>query len=816
MGVGTITEPYAWVRQAIEVDELPGVLRSMDGIVDGWWAACTFKKNGKRSKDAWIGNGTILNMDVDYHAGVDERGRPCKAPIPADTANYALEAVRQGLFPCCIYAHSTPNGIRLVLAFNRPIKDIDEFQRVADALTTEFQHTLHLIDPFLVVDTCTRTPYQASFLPGAVIDGVDRREGLQEAIPEMPVTYRVDDARAPEPEPRVKSGFKVGGKPKHGAVSDAREAWLADHTPSVVRAAQCPLCDHKGCFAMYDDGRFCCFSTSHGMDAPEGFGVISSDGRGSGDAFDIAMHERKLSARQLLYDDGYLADRISPASKPGMPVISVTDTLLGDIVAQCVVMLADIEEDRPVYQRAGVLVKSTRLIEGKRLGGVDHLGGAMIIRPVKPIVMSIILEQIVEFQKTLKTGEVRINVPMNVANAVLNIDEWPGILHLNGIVTAPAIRHDLTVLDEPGYDAESGLLFETNGVKFPVVGTVDTSFVREPFLDFPFLGEGDRSVAIAALFTAVLRDAIEGAVPVFAFSAHTAGTGKSKIASIVSLVASGVLPATMELGGSNEEIDKRLISLMLSGSPIVLLDNIHEPFGSGPLEAAVTTCRVAGRYLGENKFVEGPFRALVMATGNNLAFRSQDMARRTLMSRIDAGVDRPDERTGPSEGKLWRHSNLEAWVEANRPALVVSVLGAVRSWVDAGRPSHGKAPFGSFESWDGLVRAVMIHAGLGDPLETREEIRKDTDLERDALVELIAAWDAIEALKRPVKASVLVKHSLGDGWQLKEALELVCTDGKVTTATVGKALRRLRGKVVNGRRIGRILDRDGVGLWYLK
>jgi len=79
----------------------------------------------------------------------------------------------------------------------------------------------------------------------------------------------------------------------------------------------CPMCLHDGCFGPLKDDprRWSCFSNDHGED---------SGGRGiegpmvwHGDAADIAAHAKKLSVREFLIDNGYLA--------PGAPVVAAGD-----------------------------------------------------------------------------------------------------------------------------------------------------------------------------------------------------------------------------------------------------------------------------------------------------------------------------------------------------------------------------------------------------------------------------------------------------------------------------------------------------------
>jgi hypothetical protein len=84
---------------------------------------------------------------------------------------------------------------------------------------------------------------------------------------------------------------------------------------------------------------------------------------------------------------------------------------------------------------------------------------------------------------------------------------------LAGIITAPTLRQDGSVLSEPGYDPASGLLLDPCGVAFPPIPEQpDWDAAREAISEllqlietFPFVADTDRAVAISAILTACLR-----------------------------------------------------------------------------------------------------------------------------------------------------------------------------------------------------------------------------------------------------------------------------------------------------------------------
>lgn len=99
-----------------------------------------------------------------------------------------------------------------------------------------------------------------------------------------------------------------------------------------------------------------------------------------------------------------------------------------------------------------------------------------------------------------------------------------GIPELRGVITAPTMRDDGTLLDQPGYAEMTGLLLVKG--KWPRVPDAATepelraaaATLWKPFSEFPFVDVAARGVMLAAIFTAVLRQTIRLA-PGFTFDA---------------------------------------------------------------------------------------------------------------------------------------------------------------------------------------------------------------------------------------------------------------------------------------------------------
>ena len=155
--------------------------------------------------------------------------------------------------------------------------------------------------------------------------------------------------------------------------------------------------------------------------------------------------------------------------------------------------------------------------------------------------------------------------------------------NLVGLINCPTIKANGELLDEPGYDPKTGILFDPLGVTFPRVpdrpdrATAQTALTRIMRLveTFDFVGEDDKAVALSLILTAIARRGLPTS-PLHGFDAPVAGSGKSKLVDIASILATGH-EAGVAAGETREEAEKRLSTLLLRGDPIIALDNCEAP-----------------------------------------------------------------------------------------------------------------------------------------------------------------------------------------------------------------------------------------------
>src|SRR5262249_40405288 len=142
-----------------------------------------------------------------------------------------------------------------------------------------------------------------------------------------------------------------------------------------------------------------------------------------------------------------------------------------------------------------------------------------------------------------------------------------------------------------------------------------------------------RSVALSAILSALVPVSLRP--PLHAFGAPTAGTGKSKLVDIASIIARGRMATVIAQGVQDEETEKRIVAELITGGTLISLDNCNRPVDCDLLNQALTQEYVRVRILGISRNVTIPPTALFCVTGNNLVLVG-DLTRRAVVCRLDS------------------------------------------------------------------------------------------------------------------------------------------------------------------------------------
>lgn len=337
--------------------------------------------------------------------------------------------------------------------------------------------------------------------------------------------------------------------------------------------------------------------------------------------------------------------------------------------------------------------------------------------------------------------------PGGRVKAVLERGEWP-FRQLDGVIEAPSLRPDGSILQTPGYDAATRSLYVPNAnfaavPESPTHGDAVLAYAHlaEVFCDFPYVEISHRSATVAAILTILARTAIRGAVPCWLFDAANKRSGKSLQVNVVSIIATGRPAPTMTFPSEEEELEKVLAGFALRGARIVNFDNVARPFGGAALDKCVTAIdRVQLRMLGSNDMPDLAWRAVILASGNQVKAKG-DMLPRVLSPRIESPLENPEGRVTFSRPDRAGEDLMCAWALEHRTELVADALTILRAYVVAGRPEPAGLPkWGGFGAWTSLIAGALVWAGAPSPLGARRGLEGDDDPRAEGEREFIRGW----------------------------------------------------------------------------
>ena len=524
------------------------------------------------------------------------------------------------------------------------------------------------------------------------------------------------------------------------------------------------------------------------------------------DKWDRDDYRRRTIEKALeTFTDGYTGKVLEKQDDRTEIRIGVEITEMTDQAEKAILGL------KQLYQRAGMLCRITR----------DRKPSTWLKKESRgPSITNVPLAHLEELASRGARWVKAVRDP-NDAEAYVWIQQFPHIKAvkalmargqwqfppLEGLIYAPTLRPDGSILDKPGYDKETGLIFEPGNTLFPKVPehpTLDDAInarklLEEVFYDFPFIEEHHKSTALAAVLSCVGRNAITGYVPLFTVRAPTPGSGKTLLVDTIATIATGHGAPRTAQADKEEEDRKRLLVIALEGDPIVLIDNVEKPLGSGALATVLTAGEIRDRVLGKSEQVTVPWRAVMFATGNNLVFKG-DLGRRVVPIDIDPKEEIPEER------KNFKHVPLLSWTRDNWPKFEIAALTILRAYHVAGRPNQNLSEFGSFEEWSNFIRGSLVWTGMADPCKGREKIRQEGNIESENLRGMLNAWyDVFEenSITLALLKKMIVEHKESDQ-KLNE--KVYGNDNLSTLFEVLEDAGFFEGQSLNTRKLG----------WYLR
>jgi hypothetical protein len=477
----------------------------------------------------------------------------------------------------------------------------------------------------------------------------------------------------------------------------------------------------------------------------------------------------------------------APNQAPSVPTVQIGPGRLNenlDVLAEALAATGR------YFQSAGRLVTLNRV----------H-GSGVAIQEVSATSLLRDLDSLVIWQRIDKrSGDwVRCETPTRHCRLMLDSVRHQQLQPLLGVARQPYLRADGTLCVTAGYDRNTGLFGDFDAAIY-AVPSEPTRADAEAALDslvrvlteFPFAGEHDRSAALAALLTAVVRPSLQAA-PMFHVRAPQYGSGKSYLCALITAFASANPGALIAFPSSDEECTKVLISELKRSPAVIEFDNLTTdilPYKS--LCSALTGQYLSGRELGQSKMVQVTTNTLVLSSGNNVG-PVRDMGRRCVTISLDAHHDTPATRA-------YTKPNLVSEVLANRARYAGAALTLVRAWICAGRPITACQPVAGYTEWSAWCRQPLLWLGLSDPAKPVFEAMAH-DPERDRLRRLLRSAHAIFG-DAPLMVRTLIGAAQQGGagvGELMDLLQEIAGDrGTINTRRLGHWIAAQAGRQVDG------------------
>lgn len=205
-------------------------------------------------------------------------------------------------------------------------------------------------------------------------------------------------------------------------------------------------------------------------------------------------------------------------------------------------------EHGDIFQRSGTLCRIARQ-QAATVRGIARPDGAVTIAALDVDFLLDQLNRSIQWLRYDRKQEdwVPANAPRGVATTLLARSGHWCFPVLISVLSAPTLRPDGSILERPGYDSATGLFFEPQGAAFPPVPSRPSRDEARAALDllvrevlnrsctnsdraedhgFSFAGSADRSAALAAILTGLIRQSLPTA-PAFLFTATRPGSARA-------------------------------------------------------------------------------------------------------------------------------------------------------------------------------------------------------------------------------------------------------------------------------------------------
>ena len=329
-----------------------------------------------------------------------------------------------------------------------------------------------------------------------------------------------------------------------------------------------------------------------------------------------------------------------------------------------------------------------------------------------------------------KDGEVKGDmIPAAHLGAMLAADVFLDAFRpVHTVARLPIYKPDYTLAR--GYD---------NGVLYlgpePVIGR-GTTKINEFLNVMPFASNADRTNAVGAALTGLLRTFWLGAKPVVLVTASKSHSGKG---TVTEFFCGRVQKVSIHYGGGNDWPITVWLQRGLQATPeagVVLLDNVRQDSSSrggfirsSILESLITSSEIRLSAPSADGTLIRPNQFVFTINSNDGTF-SPDLLNRGLSIHLAPKGDLKDCPIGNPKDK---------WLPENRHLVEAELRGMIERWRLAGCHPDEHVAFHPMTEWAGVIGGILRLAGFADFLANYQVVRKLADPMKEALAILAAA-----------------------------------------------------------------------------
>lgn len=361
-------------------------------------------------------------------------------------------------------------------------------------------------------------------------------------------------------------------------------------------------------------------------------------------------------------------------------------------------------------------------------------------------------------------------------------------------------------LSEPGYDPQSGIYYA--GPR--IVPREEPTHLVRLLKDFCWRHPGDRTNYVAMLLTMILMPRFVGSKPAVLFNGNQSGVGKTVLSQIIARLRDGRSARTVTYNPNDEEMEKRLGSVVHSGATTVIVDNAKTRRGqslSSPcFERCITDEILSFRLL---------TRSLDIAVENSLIFgitaNSPDVCADILSRCCIVNLY----YEGSPRKRDFDIQDPESYAIDNRTELLGELAAMVEAWRAAGSRLAAVSTRFNKKGWGPIVGGILEHSGFRSFMANAEDAQEeldDTRREFGALIEALvdspeAAWTSTD-LAVVAERERLLRDQLGEGNARSKAtkLGLLASAYDRTTFTLSDGKRATLQKRSDGKRTQFVVD----------